>query len=143
METTMKRITFLIIGMACIIFAIAIAANAQEAVEKAIDLRWQTEGAEPDVQFYQLYAGDSDTTLVKFGDPIPFNPNAPDAAEQLTADYTITVPAGQEVTKWFSVTAIDTSGNESDLATPVSVVIDNQPPGIPQGLTVTIRIIVQ
>jgi hypothetical protein len=137
----MKYFSIILLIIFCL--AVAFPAAAQDAINKVIDLRWQTEGAEPDVQSYQLYAGDSDTTLVPFGDPIPFNPNAPDAAEQLTADYTIAVPAGQEVTKWFSVTATDTSGNESGLATPVSVLIDNQPPAAPQGLTVTIRIIVQ
>jgi hypothetical protein len=134
---------FSIIMLAIFCLAIAFPVSAQEAVDKVIDVRWQTEGAEADVQFYQVYAGESDTTLVKFGDPIPFNPNEAGAAEQLSLDYSMTVPAGETVTRWFSVTAIDTSGNESALATPVSVVIDNQPPAAPTGLTVTIRLLVQ
>ena len=127
---------------AAIVLLFSFAVQAQE-VTKVIDVRWQTDNAEDDVQSYQLYAGDTDLTLVRFGDPIPFSPLAADAPEQLTANYDMVVPAGQTVTKWFSVTAIDTSGNESLLATPVSVVVDNQPPAPPQGLMVTIRLIVQ
>lgn len=140
-EKPMKYASILFLAIFCLLFTFP--AVAQDAIDKVIDVRWQTEGAEPDVASYQLYAGDSDTTLVAFGEPIPYNPNEPDAAEQLTADYTMTVPAGEVVTKWFSVTAIDTSGNESDLATPVSVVVDNQPPAAPTGLSVTIRLVVQ
>jgi hypothetical protein len=80
---------------------------------------------------------------VKFGDPIPFNPNDPASPASMTFNYDLTVPADSVVTKWFSVTAIDTSGNESGLATPVSVTIDNEAPSAPTGLTVTVRIVVQ
>lgn len=137
----MRRLSYLFIGIFCLIIAGAIAANAQQATSKVIDIYWQTAGAEPDVQYYQLYTGPSDTELQAFGAPIPFNPNAADAPEQVNVDYTLEVPAGEEVTQWFSVTAIDTSGNESALATPVSVTVDNMAPSAPQGLTVTIRVI--
>ena len=104
-----------------------------QEVSRVIDLSWQTEGAEPDVQYYQVYAGDSDTTLVKFGEPIAFNPNDPSAPTNISFGYDLVVPANSVVVKWFSVTAIDTSGNESLLATPISVTIDNEPPAAPQG----------
>jgi hypothetical protein len=115
----------------------------QETTNKVIDLTWQTDNAEPDVQYYQIYSGDSDTTLVKFGDPIAFNPNDPDAPTSLTFNYDLVVPADSVVVKWFSVSAIDTSGNESGLATPISVTIDNEAPAAPTGLTVSIRIVTQ
>jgi hypothetical protein len=115
----------------------------QEMTNKVVDLTWQTDNAEPDVQYYQIYSGDSDTTLVKFGDPIPFNPNDPAAPTSMTFNYDLTVPADSVVTKWFSVTAIDTSGNESLLATPVSVTIDNEAPSAPTGLTISIRVVTQ
>jgi hypothetical protein len=137
----MKKLSYLLIAVICMMVAGIVAAQAQ-SIERAVDLRWQTEGAEPDVQYYQLYSGDSDTTLEKFGDPIFFNPNDPAAPEQITHELTIAVPAGEVVTRWFSVSAIDTSGNESPLAVPVSVNIDNIPPTAPSGFTVTIKIVI-
>lgn len=137
----MKTRTLPIIMICAIILALATITMAQTATSKVIDIYWQTTGAEPDVQYYQLYTGPSDTELQAFGDPIPFNPNATDAPEQIQQQYDLEVPADAEVTQWFSVTAIDTSGNESALATPVSVTVDNQAPGAPTGLTVTVRVI--
>ena len=134
-ENHMRDWITLLIG-AVLLLVVAVNAHAN-----TVTVSWQTDNAEPDVQYYQVYMGDSDTTLVPFGDRIFFNPND-SPATTLTVSPDIEVPAGGEVTKWFSVTAIDTSGNESSLATPVSVTIDAKPPAAPTGLTVVINIIV-
>lgn len=137
----MTRIMPIIAAIALLFFCAT--AGAQEATIKIVEVSWLTEGAEPDVQNYQLYVGDTDVVddMDRFGDPIAFNPNDSDPPAQLGSDYEMTVPAGQVQTKYFSVTAIDTSGNESARASPVSITIDNDPPVAPQGLTVTIRIV--
>lgn len=125
-----------------LVVAFFLCGTAQAQSTKTVDVFWQTEGAEPDVQYYQLYVGDSDTTLQRFGDPILHNPLNPDAPSEIHIDYPLEVPAGETVVRWFSVTAIDTSGNESALATPVSATVDNEAPGAPRGLTVTVRIVI-
>lgn len=137
----MKKL--ILITMLVLIVLFTNSAYAQETSNKVIDLTWQTSNAEPDVQYYQIYAGDSDTTLVRFGELIHFNPNDPASPDSLMFDYEFIVPADSIVTKWFSVTAIDTSGNESNLAPPVSITVDSEPPSAPAGLTVTVRIVVQ
>lgn len=119
-----------------------------------ITLTWSVEGADVDTQYYQLWVGDSDTTLERAGDPIPFSPLNPESPASLTTDYTLTVSDGTETTKWFSVSAIDTSGNEcvpsdtraicADKQPPiVSKTIDTLPPNPPTQLSVVINLVVQ
>lgn len=132
-----------LLSVAAILMLLVFFLGVLPVAANTITVSWDTTTAEDDVQYYQLYVGDTDTTLVKFGDLIPFNPLQPDTPVEMSTNYEIVVPAGQVVTKWFSVTAIDTSGNESALATPVSVTVDAQPPSAPTGLSVTINIVIE
>lgn len=57
---------------------------------------------------------------------------------EYTTSSPITVPDGQRTTLYFSMTAFDTSGNESGCSNEVAAVLDFQSPGVPIQLRVTI-----
>lgn len=108
-------------------------------------MSWQVDNAEPDVQHYQLYVSNTgeEGSFGPAGDRLNFSPSASDNPPRLSTSYTFSAPVGQVTRRWFTVTAIDTSGNESQPATPVEVVVDQEPPGPPEGLRVVVVIQVQ
>jgi hypothetical protein len=136
----MKKLSMILSVILALSFAVA-TVNAQSVTEKQVAISWDA-GQEADIQYYQLYvsASGNDAEYGPAGEPIPFNPNAPDAPATLSADYTFQAPAGEVTTRWFKVTAIDTSGNESAPSEAVSVSVDNEPPSPPENLRVTILI---
>jgi hypothetical protein len=116
-------------------------AAAQETSAKQVEISWDL-GPEHDIKGYQLFAGDSDTTLQPVGELIEVNPLDPEAPPRMATNYELEAPAGSTVVKWFSVAAVDTSNNQSALATPVSITIDSEPPATPTGLTVKVVVVV-
>lgn len=108
---------------------------------KLIEVSWSTEGAEADVAWYQLYSGDSDTTLTKYGERVAGGPSSTNReAQTLQASVPFVVPVGEERSIYFAVTAIDTSGNESGLSAIVSSTVDNKPPAAPGAPTIKVVI---
>jgi fibronectin type 3 domain-containing protein len=124
---------------AILVLSFAVTINAQTVAEKKVSVSWDA-GTEPDLQYYQLYVSGNGSDFVPAGGPIFFNPNDPESPARLTSDYTFAAPAGATTTKRFRVTAIDTSGNESEPSEAVSVAVDNEPPGAPAGLRVGVLI---
>ncbi len=57
---------------------------------------------------------------------------------EYTASKSIIVPDNQVTTLYFTVTAFETSGNESGRSNEVSAVFDFQPPGIPVQFKITV-----
>lgn len=114
---------------------------AQTITDKQVAISWDA-GSEPDIQTYQLYVSSTgaDDSYGPAGNPIPFNPNDPNAPATLTTNYTFVAPVGEVTTRWFKVTAIDTSGNESDPSEAVQVSIDQQPPSSPTGIRIEVLI---
>lgn len=136
----MKKLAIAIILMMAFVI-VAFGAQAQTATDKQVSISWDA-GPEPDIQYYQLYVSSTgdDAEYGPAGDPIPFNPNEPDAPATLSTSYTFVAPAGAETTRWFKVTAIDTSGNESAPSEAVSVTVDNLAPAPPTNLRVEVLI---
>lgn len=60
------------------------------------------------------------------------------AQTEYTGTKTLTSPDGQTKTYYFTLTAFDTSGNESAKSNEVSAVIDFEAPGVPLQLKVTV-----
>jgi fibronectin type 3 domain-containing protein len=135
----MKKLSMIL--MVCLILLFAGNLNAQSVTDKQVSLSWDA-GTEPDIQYYQLYVSTSgdDAEYGPVGDPISFNPNDPTAPATLSASYTFQAPAGAVTTRWFKVTAIDTSGNESAPSEAVLVSVDNEPPSAPTGIRVAVII---
>jgi hypothetical protein len=129
----------LVIGIALMVLPVAL--QAQTAADKQVAISWDA-GTEPDIQYYQLYVSSTgnDAEYGPAGDAIPFNPNDASAPTTLSTNYTFLAPEGETTTKWFKVTAIDTSGNESLPSEAASVTIDNQAPPAPTGLRIEILI---
>lgn len=136
----MKKLFILPIVLLCTLLLFG-TAMGQTASDKQVALSWDA-GTEPDIQYYQLYVSPTgdDADYGAAGNPIPFNPNDPEAPTTLSTDYTFSAPAGEVTTRWFKVTAIDTSGNESLPSEAVSVTVDNQPPEPPTNLRVEVLI---
>lgn len=133
------------IMLALLLLVPAVGSVAQDAtVNVEAEFKWQA-GTEPDLQYYQLYVGDTQDfeAMEPFGEQIPFNPNDPDAPTTIEHGTPLTVAAGAVTTKHFALTAIDTSGNESQPSTSVAVVIDKEPPSIPIELKVTVKVVVE
>lgn len=132
---------YIIFVIALFVMSMASYAIAQTVTDKQVSISWDA-GSEADIQTYQLYVSSTgaDDSYGPAGDPIPFNPNAPDAPATLTTNYTFVAPAGEVTTRWFKVTAIDTSGNESDPSDAVQVSVDQQPPSAPTGVRVEVLI---
>jgi hypothetical protein len=124
------------------------------AAEEAVDITWSLENVEPDVQYFRLYVNDTDdfSTATQLGEDMAYNPNGGNEVFQFPS-MSLTIPDDQDVTKYFWVTAVDTSGNECGpgythqkcIDNPpemVAVQFDNLPPLPPTGLTVTARVII-
>ena len=143
-----RLLAFTVFGLLFLLGAILISmayvkpVHAQSVPDRVIKLSWSVSNAEDDVKGYQVYISDSPTEgWSPAGDFIDFNPMAnTEGVTTLSSNYELVVPTGQVVTKYFTVTATDTSGNESAFASPVSVVIDKQPPAPPTGFTVVVEI---
>jgi len=136
----MKRLSTILMVILALSFAVT-TANAQSVTDKQVSISWDA-GSEPDIQYYQIYVSSSgdDAEYGPAGEPIPFNPNEPSAPATIQAEYTFHAPAGEVTTRWFKVTAIDTSGNESDPSEAISVSVDNKPPSPPTGIRVEVLI---
>lgn len=130
---------------------------AQSSIQQeTIDLTWSLDGLDPDTQAFRLYMHSSPdfSQAVQLGEDLPYNPNDPTAAETFQwPSMNIDVPAGEDVTRYFWVTAVDTSGNEchpgfqhqvctDNPPDMVEVRFDRLPPVPPSGLTVTARVVV-
>lgn len=114
-------------------------AAAQTVTDKQVALRWNL-GQEPDIALYRVYLLNEATQTYEVIDTVQVNPNDPATPQVLQSTYQLQVPAGENVTRWFTVSAVDTSGNESDFATPVSVTVDNEAPAPPTGLVIEVLI---
>lgn len=136
----MKK-AFVLLSVLIVVLCFGSVVTAQTATDKQVAISWDA-GTEPDIQSYQLYVSSTgdDADYGPAGDPIMYNPNEPDAPTTLSTNYTFVAPAGEVTTRWFKVTAIDTSGNESAPSEAVSVTVDNQPPGPPQNVRVEVII---
>jgi hypothetical protein len=124
------------------------------AADEQIDLTWSLETLDDDTQHFRLYINTTDdfATATQLGPDLMYNPLAPDEVFQFP-EMQITVPDGEDVSRYFWVTSVDTSGNECGpgythqvcMDNPpemVRVDFDNLPPIPPTGLTVTARVIV-
>jgi hypothetical protein len=124
------------------------------AADEAVDLTWSLENLDADVQYFRLYVNDSANfaTANQLGEDMMYNPNDTATVFEFPS-MTLAIPDGADVTKYFWVTAVDTSGNECGpgythqrcVENPpkmVAVQFDNLPPLPPTGLTVTARVII-
>jgi len=100
--------------------------------DKTVDLSWtvptlNSDGSPlTDLMGYRLYSGP--TADGPWGNPI-------DIGIPTTA-YTWTAPEGTDGVIYFTLTAYDDAGNESERSNVVSDDVDNVAPGIPPGLKV-------
>lgn len=131
---------FFLLGALCLTANVA---SAQSITQKTINVSWSVENVEEDIAAYQLYAGDTNdaAALQPVGERILFNPlDNPNSLTRLSTDYVLEAPEGQVTYKYFAVTAIDTSGNESNLSSISGAVVDNEPPAPPSGFRVEVQI---
>lgn len=114
----------------------------QDIPQKQVEITWSVENVEEDIQHYQLYVSDSKdlSTFEPAGEKINFSPLADVDQKRLSTNYTFDAPKNAVTVKWFTVTAIDTSKNESSKAEPIKVTVDNMPPEPPKQLTITVVI---
>lgn len=139
--------TLLNIALLMLAVPLAISASAQTAPDRDITLGWtaptQNEDGTPvdDLARFNLYAR-PDTNFVA-GQDIVLSvldgvSAAPASNEQYTADWAVSAAS---TGIWFTVTAVDFSGNESDFCDPLFVV-DDTPPGEPSNLRRVIETLV-
>jgi len=119
METG-KRISFKIGVLVSIVFLMVGFVSVGElwAADATTTLSWD-KNAEPDVQYYRLYTGASVQEVVDKTNPGEniIGPATPDSLPDriVAPPKTITVADNFEGVIYYGVTAVDTSGNESDI----------------------------
>jgi hypothetical protein len=84
---------------------------------------------------WKLYQGDVSGATNTLSMTIPYGGTA---QTEYTGTKNIVSPDGQTKTYYFTMTAFDTSGNESAKSNEVSATIDFEAPGVPTQLKVTV-----
>ncbi|RLB67230.1 MAG: hypothetical protein DRH04_08265 [Deltaproteobacteria bacterium] len=122
----MKKTIFTII----LLVVIGVAFNVQAAVQ--VTATWSA-NTESDLAGYNIYRSTtSGSGYVKLNSSIIAKTSAP--------QYIDTIPDATEVTYYYVVTAVDTSGNESSYSSEASTHIDTRAPSPPNGIKVTVNI---
>ena len=124
----MKKIilwTMILMGIAVIAFA----------GTKNLTFAWSQPGSLAGFAGWKLYQSDVSGLPGVLAMTIPYSGVA---QTEYTGTKTLTSPDGVTKTYYFTLTAFDTSGNESAKSNEVSAMIDFEAPGVPLQLRVTV-----
>jgi len=103
---------------------------------KTLNFEWQQDLPTPvnDLAGWKLYQGTTTGGPWTLIETIPYV----SPMTEYTASKSITVPDGQTTNLYFTLTAFDTSGNESGRSNEVAASVDFQSPTIPVQFKVTV-----
>jgi len=117
----MKKVG-LLLGMVVLLLA-------TNALAFTINFEWNR-NTETDMGHYTMYQS---TAADMSGKVSAGSIAQPVSGTTVQWSYVFTPPAGTEVTYYYAVTALDTTGNESGISNIVSTRVDNKAPAIPTG----------
>ena len=115
--------------------AIILMATVAFSGTKTLNFAWEQPGSMVGFAGWKLYQSDASGLPGAVVLTIPYGGVA---QTSYTGTRILTSPDGQSKTYYFTLTAFDTSNNESAKSNEVSAVIDFESPGVPMTLTVTV-----
>lgn len=126
-----------------VVILLLLTVNLAHSAEITRNLRWAIDNRSEDVQWYQIYkSSDADWTVMEpFGDRILITGDEYTDKTEIVHQIVFQVPDKVDHTVFFSVRAVDTSGNVSNYALDtagrtvfVGYRFMNEPPAPPVGL---------
>jgi hypothetical protein len=124
----MKKIIVLLLSVLLI-------ATVSFAGNKTLNFTWEQPGSLEDLAGWKLYQSETAGSPGVLSMTIPYGGMA---QSEYTGTRVLTSPNGVTKIYYFTLSAFDTSGNESAVSNEVSARIDFEAPGVPLNLKVTI-----